>query len=1039
MRSARWCGLLALVVVAASIRPGQGGEDLPAILVARTEPLSPDEERKKFHLPPGFEAELVAAEPQIHKPMNLAFDDRGRIWVTDTVEYPFPATPGRKPRDTVKILEDTNGDGRADKVTTFADGLNIPIGILPLTSPPMGPIGPIGPMGRGGQVRRQEALVYSIPNIHRLTDTDGDDVADQREIAYSTFGFQDTHGMASSFNWGFDGWIYATHGFANTSEVKGSDGQAIKMQSGNTFRMKPDGSRVEQITWGQVNPFGLSFDPLGNLFSADCHSRPVMMLLRGGYYQSFGKPHDGLGFAPEICKHDHGSTGIAGIVYYAADHFPPEYRGTIFVGNPVTSRINQDRLWRQGSTLIAEEQPDFLKSDDPWFRPVDLKLGPDGALYVCDFYNRIIGHYEVPLTHPGRDRERGRIWRIVYRGPDGKGKAAMPRADWSRATVEELIKDLDHANLTVRLKAANQLVLRDRKDLDAALEDIQKPAFTALQRLHLLWVRERRGAQTVAYLAAAARDSDQMVRVHAMRVLAERPKLDDGLRSLVLAGLGDADPFVRRAAADALGRHASPENIWPIVDHMHGVYAKDAQLIHTMRMTLRNQLLHAQAWKEVKQKELAGGGLRNEHARALVDVSLGVPSEDAAEFLFRQARSITPDSLDHLHRQIRHIARHGKEETCNSLLEWLPKRMSYEQQADALRVYLQGRQERGAAAGDHARRWAEQVCQVLLASKEGGLIQKGAELAGSLKLVSQRDSLVNAAARKQLGDNERAAAIHALMALDAKVHLRIPGEILNDASEPLSLRERMVQTLAGINQPEARQELLKALPAAPARLANLISAGLAGSREGAEQLLKAVAEGKASPRLFQERPVRLRLQQWPLPDLEARIAKLTAGLPPADQKLQDLLMRRRDGFLKTNKPDPMLGAKVFEKHCAACHQLAGKGTKIGPQLDGIGLRGLDRLLEDTIDPNRNIDHAFRATTFLLKGDRIISGLVLREEGEVTVVADAQGKEIRVTKGEIDERSLSQLSPMPANLVDQIPEGEFYELLAYLLAQRQKPK
>jgi putative membrane-bound dehydrogenase-like protein len=295
-------GVLASILV---FRPVRAGEDLPAILVARTEPLAPEEERKKFHLPPGFEAELVAAEPQIHKPMNLAFDDRGRIWVTDTVEYPFPAPADRKARDTVKILEGTDGDGRADKVTTFADGLNIPIGILPLPRPP--------------DSKRQEAIVYSIPNIYKLIDNDGDDVADERQILYSKFGFADTHGMASSFNWGFDGWIYATHGFANNSEVKGGDGQAIKMNSGNTFRMKPDGSRVEQFTWGQVNPFGLSFDPLGNLFSADCHSRPVMMLLRGGYYQSFGKPHDGLGFAPEICKHDHGSTGIAGIAYYAAD------------------------------------------------------------------------------------------------------------------------------------------------------------------------------------------------------------------------------------------------------------------------------------------------------------------------------------------------------------------------------------------------------------------------------------------------------------------------------------------------------------------------------------------------------------------------------------------------------------------------------------------------------------------------------------------------------------------------------------------------
>src|SRR5262249_7525938 len=217
----------------------------------------------------------------------------------------------------------------------------------------------------------------------------------------------------------------------------------------------------------------------------------VMMLLRGGYYQSFGKPHDGLGFAPEMCDHDHGSTAIAGIVYYAADHFPPAYRDTVFIGNVVTNRINHDHLERHGSTLKAIQQPDFLTCDDPWFRPVDIKLGPDGALYVADFYNRIIGHYEVPLDHPGRDRERGRIWRIVYRAADGKGKPGKPRADWSQATIADLIEDLAHPNLAVRLKATNQLVERGGDDVVNAVRAVIQPHSNPFQRVHALWVLDR--------------------------------------------------------------------------------------------------------------------------------------------------------------------------------------------------------------------------------------------------------------------------------------------------------------------------------------------------------------------------------------------------------------------------------------------------------------------------------------------------------------------------------------------------------------------
>ena len=154
--------------------------------------------------------------------------------------------------------------------------------------------------------------------------------------------------MTDNFTWGFDGWVYACHGFSNTSEVKGADGKPITMQSGNTYRMRPDGSHVEYFTHGQVNPFGLAFDPLGNVYSCDCHSRPLYQLLRGAWYPSFGKPDDGLGFGPQMVTHDHGSTAIAGIVYYAADQFPAAFRDNLFIGNVVTNRINRDRLeWQR--------------------------------------------------------------------------------------------------------------------------------------------------------------------------------------------------------------------------------------------------------------------------------------------------------------------------------------------------------------------------------------------------------------------------------------------------------------------------------------------------------------------------------------------------------------------------------------------------------------------------------------------------------------------------------------------------------------------
>ena len=300
----------------------------------------------------------------------------------------------------------------------FAGGLSIPIGVTPI---------PGGVFG------------YSIPNLYRFLDKNGDGVADTREIAYSGFGHRDTHGMVNGLNYWLDGWVYCCHGYSNTSTVKGTDGSTITMTSGNTFRVRIDGSHVDQFSFGQVNPFGMTFDPRGDMFTADCHSRPGMLVLRGGCYQSFGRPHDGLGFAPEIMTHEHGSTGIAGIVYYTGGPFPAEYRDTIFLGNPVTGIINHDRITTHGSTHFGVELPDFLTCDDLWFRPGRLATG-DRRL---DLRGRLLQLHHRPLrgaadASAARQNAGPHLADFVRR--QGRPDAAAPKmVDLSRASLETLI------------------------------------------------------------------------------------------------------------------------------------------------------------------------------------------------------------------------------------------------------------------------------------------------------------------------------------------------------------------------------------------------------------------------------------------------------------------------------------------------------------------------------------------------------------------------------------------------------------------------
>jgi putative heme-binding domain-containing protein len=1010
----RWFTAPVLVVVVllagtTSAKKKKAPKYPPSPFVASTDPLTPEEERKTFHLPAGFEVQFVAAEPDIGKPINIAFDARGRLWMTQSVEYPYPAKEGKPPRDCVKILEDFGPNGRARKITTFADQLNIPIGVLPI--------------GHG-------ALVYSIPSIYRMVDTKGQGKADKREVLYGVYGHRDTHGMTGEFTKGFDGWVYACHGFSNTSTVKAADGSQITMQSGNTYRFKQDGSHVEYFTHGQVNPFGLCWDPLGNLYSCDCHSRPIYQLLRGAYYPSFEKGHDGLGFGPEVMTHDHGSTAIAGIAYYAADHFPAEFHGNLFVGNVVTNRINRDRPEAHGSTMKAIEQPDFVRSDDPWFRPVDIKLGPDGALYVADFYNRIIGHYEVPLDHPGRDKKRGRIWRIIYRGKDGKRKPQAPRADWTRAKTEELVQDLGHPNLTVRLIATNQLVERGGRPVAEAVLKVMQPKAKPVQRMHGLWILQRIHALDPKLLTAAAGDEDAGVRVHAMRVLEQRHDWPRELRDLALAGLKDKDPLVQRCAAAALGSHPAAANVQPLFDLRHKVPAEDTHLLHAVRMALRDQLLPAATWKELHPAKWS-----ERDARAVADLCPGTPTAEAAGYLLDHIRRHA-ESGDTLYRYVHHIARYGTPDSGKTLLAFASANRPADlpHQRGLFKAVQHGLQERGAQLSPEVRGWGEALTRKLLDSKQKSEFVAGIDLAGGLQMKGLKDLLLTTASAAKEVEDRRTAALDSLAAIDARGTIPLLAKILVASSEKIGLREFAAGLLGKINQPEAQAELVKVLPTVPARLQNAIAVELARSRAGGEKLLETVAIGKASARILQEKLVELRLAETGIPRLKERIAALTKDLEPADKKLQDLLQSRRAGFLKA-KASAARGFKVFEKNCAICHQIANKGSKIGPQLDGIGIRGLDRLLEDILDPNRNVDQAFRLTTLTLKNAQIRSGLLLREDGQVLVLADAQGKEVRVPKDQVDEKTVSQISPMPANFAEVIAPKDFDDLLAYLLEQK----
>lgn len=580
---------------------------------------TPEEEQASFNLPPGFEITLFASEPDISKPINMEFDERGRLWVTNTVEYPMPAR-GKPGRDRITILEDTDGDGKADKFTPFEDTLNIPIGITPV---------------------HKGAIAYSIPNVYRFTDNNGDGKADESKKLLGPFEFVDTHGMVNNLIRGWDGWVYACHGYANNSIVAGADGDSIRMNSGNTFRFREDGSRVEATTFGRINPFGYAYDEWGYLYSLDCHTKPIYQLIPGAQYPSQGTKAPTIGWAPEMMSYEFGSTANSGLVYYIGEQFPEAYRNNFFSGNVVTSRINRNTMTLHGSSPESKREEDFLTTSDPWFRPVDLKLGPDGSMYVADFYNRIIGHYEVPKEHPDRDRTSGRIWKITYTGNKSGPKTVAK--DWTKQTLDELVDALDFPQLNIRLQIANYIVDEyGQKAVVPVQKKMESAGVDSKSFIQAMWILYRLNALPESLLDKAVSSADPVIRVHALKVLIALNKISSTQLQQTLAALSNASPQVQRTAVEVLGHFSEPGNLGPLMTLYENTSERDTHLRYTILLALRDNLKNTTIIRDLSKTAWT-----DKQLSLLIKVMPEVPSAEAAAYAldYLQTHEIPQDQL----------------------------------------------------------------------------------------------------------------------------------------------------------------------------------------------------------------------------------------------------------------------------------------------------------------------------------------------------------------------------------------------------------
>jgi glucose/arabinose dehydrogenase len=544
--------------------------------VPPNKPYSPAEALARITVPEGFQVELVAAEPDIVNPISMTFDDRGRIFVTESVEYPRkPAGPGR---DRVKIFEDADGDGRAERVTVFADGMNIPTGVA---------------VGYGG------VWVLNAPDLLFIRERDGKELS--REVIFTGFGRADTHELPSSLTWGPDGWLYGLNGVFNPSEIVDKDGKRHRFTCA-MWRYHPRTRDFQVFAEGTSNPYGIAWDSEGSAIIEACHwaNDHLFHFVETGLYnrQAGAYPPFAMKIG-SITDHSHQKTAYCGIVYLDTDAFPEKYRQRIVVGNIHGGCLNADRLTRDGATYLAKAEPDLLTANDAWFMPVALKIGPDGSLYVLDWYDRYHCSQDAARDPAGIDRLKGRLWRLRY----GETTRA-PAFDLAAESDEQLVGRLSSGNIYYRETAQRLLNERLSQEtasaaLGRALEQLVQDESTPRKtRLHALWSLIGGDALGPALHEKLLAHDDPTFRAWAVRAAGNKGAITRDLRESAVKLARDPSPDVQLQVAIASRKIDDCDALAVLVDVL--VHCGHDKLIPAIVWTNLHPLLENDSERFVK-------------------------------------------------------------------------------------------------------------------------------------------------------------------------------------------------------------------------------------------------------------------------------------------------------------------------------------------------------------------------------------------------------------------------------------------------------
>ncbi|MDD7984998.1 GDSL-type esterase/lipase family protein [Lentisphaera marina] len=945
--------------------------------------LPPEEEIKTFNLPDDLELTLFAAEPWIINPTNMNWDAKGRLWVACTPGYP-QIKPGHMASDQIVVLEDTNKDGKADKHHVFVDDVLIPTAVLP---------------GNDG------VYVANSTELVHYKDSDGDMKADVKKVIMSGFGTEDSHHIIHTPYWGQDGMLYFSQSIYIHSHVETPWG-VERLMAGGVWQYNPQTERLKVYTRGLINPWGYTVDKYGQSFATDGAGAHGINYLFPGIAQvtAYGTRHLYPGLNPGQPKH-------CGLEIISGSHFPGKYQGLMVTNDFRGHRTNTFKLTENGSAFISNQQGDLLSTGSGkidrhgkggGFRPVDVRMGPDGALYIADWSNVIIQHGEVDFRDKRRDQSHGRIWRV-----SAKNKALKKVVDFTTLKTKELLNNLQSTDRYIADMSKRVLTERGYVAIEKDLQNFLKKDLSDYTELQVLWLLQGMNYEDNQLLLDVLSSDDYRIRAAAIRVASQQYLNEPRILKIFKVFIKDEAAIVRLETINALRNLKSTEAVELSLMAMDSEVDKTIDYALTLNVREMEDLWIGKTLFDGNIKRLTYAVNASRNPRAL-------------EALYRayKAGKIAANCQSGVLRLIGEL---GDVKKLTELydLSFSPE-LSIADKKVILSSLLATSQARGIKPKANFNRLAEFI-------KEEQLQDLCIKLIGEWQVKSLTKKLTIPA---QQGNDNAFKALAKLKGPEAqKILLSVID--LNPGSDHAV---RAIAALSTINMKIACDQSVK--------LFKNTNVGL-----DCGPIFTAVLKDQKGPKILEESLLGksinssialLGVQRANMGgrDLSSLVVALNkAGdLKPMKQNLSSEELAALVKAVK-DKGNPHLGENIYRKQsiaCINCHAIGGAGPKIGPDLISIGASApVDYLIESILQPSKKIKEGYHMTMVTTKEGQMIAGSQVSASKDEVVIRDALGNTSTIPTRNIKSKEFNPMSMMPPGLAASLSEEEFIHMIAFL--------